>query len=197
MSRGARSILTIVEGHGDAVAVPTLIRRVAQAHGIYDLTTLRPHIRGDLPKIRPRLKDYLLAAAEEDAPVFWVLDYDCDTCTDVLRDIAGLQAEAKQATPHLQVRFAFMVKEFESLFLTDEATTRQVLKSIPSDLRFPTEPESVRGAKEWLSKALPKGQAYKETIHQDRIASQLNLDVLRRNSPSFIRFERSLLDLIQ
>lgn len=197
MSLGARSILPIVEGQADATAVPTLIRRVAHEHGIYDLTTLRPHIRGNLPKVRPRLKDYLLTAAEESAPVFWVMDYDCDNCTDVLHDIAQLQSEAERATPHLLVRFAFMVQEFESLFLADDATTRQVLKSIPSELGFPPKPESVRGAKEWLSKALPKGQAYKETIHQDRIASQLNLEVLRRTSPSFIRFERSLLDLIQ
>lgn len=197
MSHSPKSILPIVEGHGDALAVPTLIRRVAHDHGLYDLETLRPHIRGDLPKVRPRLKDYLLAAAEEGAPVLWVIDYDCDTCTDALHDLADLQSEAKIHAPHMQVRFALMVKEFESLFLTDQSTTRQVLKSIPSDVLFPPDPELVRGAKEWLSKVLPKGQAYKETIHQDRISSQLNLNVLRQRSPSFKRFERSLLDLIQ
>ncbi|KQY88848.1 hypothetical protein ASD35_15065 [Pelomonas sp. Root1444] len=125
------------------------------------------------------------------------MDYDCDTCTDVMRDIADLQTQAHLAAPHMPVRFAFMVKEFESLFLADEATTRQVLKSIPLDAAFPSTPESIRGAKEWLSKALPKGQAYKETIHQDRISSQLSLEVLRKTSASFNRFERSLLDLIQ
>jgi hypothetical protein len=125
------------------------------------------------------------------------MDYDCDTCTDVTRDIEELQSAAHVAAPRMQVRFAFMVKEFESLFLTDEVTTRQVLKSISPDSVFPRTPESVRGAKEWLSKALPKGQAYKGTIHQDRISSQLNLEVLRQASPSFTRFERSLLDLIQ
>lgn len=191
-----RRVLPIVEGQGDAAAVPVLIRRVAADHGIHDLEILTPHRRGDLPKIRGRLGDFLEAARLESAPVLWVLDYDCQDSIDIAADLTQLAEQTEQLAPDMQVRYSFMVKEFESLFLFDEGTTRRVFRDIPADVTFPSEPEEVRGAKEWLSKARPKGQAYKETTHQEKLAAQLDLAVLRQRSPSFVRFEAALLELV-
>lgn len=191
-----KRVLPIVEGQGDATAVPALMRRVAAEHGIHNLEILTPHRRGDLPKIRSRLSDFLEAARLENAPVFWVLDYDCQGCVDVDADMAQLAAESERLAPDMQIKYSLIVKEFESLFLVDEPTTRRVFKDIPAEITFPDKPEEVRGAKEWLSKARPKGQAYKETTHQEKLASQLDLTVLRHRSPSFVRFEAALLELI-
>ena len=193
----SRRVLPIVEGHGDAAALPTLIRRIAQEQGIYDLKILRPHVRGDYPKLGARLQDYLLAAHEEGAPALWVLDYDCKACNNVERDLEDLRRKSQALAPQLMIRFAFIVKEYESLFLTNEAATRKVLKHIPAEITFPDEPEGIRGAKEWLSKALPKGLAYKETIHQEKISAHLDLPLLRQRSPSFQRLEQALIDLIK
>lgn len=191
-----KRVLPIVEGTGDATAVPTLIRRIAHEHEIFDLEILTPHQRGDIPTIKPRLRDFLVAASFDEAPLFWVLDYDCDGCTDVALDLQKFEALAKQIVPHIAVRFALMVKEFETLFLVDETTTRRVLKHIPGDTIFPQNAESVRDAKGWLSKALPKGLSYKPTTHQERISAQVDLTLLRQQSPSYQRFEQALLDLI-
>lgn len=170
-----KRLLPIVEGQGDAAAVPVLIRRIATAHEIHNINILTPHRRGDLPKIRTRLSDFLSAARMERAQVLWVLDYDGQDCLDVTADLIKLSASAKQLAPDLDIRFSFMVKEFESLFLADEVATRAMFKDIPSNVAFPGKPEDVRGAKEWLSKARPKGLAYKETTHQEKLTLSLTL----------------------
>src|SRR5262249_1780917 len=87
-------------------------------------------------------------------------------------------------------------KEFETIFLADEATTRQVFDDIPVSLSFPADPERIRDAKGWLSQARPKGSAYKPTQHQQRLAAQVDLGTLRAKSPSFQRFEEAVLRLI-
>ena len=46
-----------------------------------------------------------------------------------------------------------------------------------------------------LSHALPKGRAYKETVHQQKIAAQIDLDILREVSSDFRHLEKSVLFL--
>ena len=116
------------------------------------------------------------------------MDYDCSDCDDQAADVGDLKARASRLAKSAQVEFAFMVQEFETLFLDDYETTRQVFPDVDESIRFPDKPKSVRGAKEWLSKARPKGSAYKPTQHQKRLISQLDLAQLRIRSPSFVRF---------
>lgn len=185
-------ILPIVEGDGDLAAVPELIRRVAHAQGRYDVNVLRPHKRGDIPKVKSRFDDFLQIALLESAPILWVLDFDCEDCLDPAayrREFMERAAKLKGQTP---VEFVFMVQEFETLFLADHETTRSVFADIPTAKIFPANPESVRDAKGWISEARPKGSAYKPTQHQQRIAAQVNLDRLRVRSASFRRFEEAV-----
>lgn len=189
-------IQPIVEGQGDEAAVPELIRSVAHAHEHYDMQVLRAHRRGDLPTIKRRFEDHLRTALQDGAFVLWVMDYDCDECNDVERDLQMLHMQASAVTQTQKIEFALMVKEYESLFLADHETTRLVFPDIPETTVFPQNPESVRGAKEWLSKARPKGLAYKELTDQAKITSRLDLDRLRQRSPSFRRFETAVLNLL-
>ena len=140
-------ILPIVEGDGDIAAVPELVRRVAYDHGRYDISTLRPHKRGDLPKVLKRFEDFFLTAALEEAPVLWVMDYDCEDCSDEAKHVKQLRARAAASSDSVPIEFVFMVKEFESLFLADEKATRAVFTDIPLQTVFPHDPETVRDAK--------------------------------------------------
>jgi hypothetical protein len=149
-------------------AVPELIRRVAADHGRYDVSVARPHKRGDIPKVRARFETYLQVALLDGLPVLWVLDYDCDDCNDVDAHTAEFASRAAGLAGSIPVEFVLMVREFETLFLSDHETTRAVLSDIPADLQFPADPESIRDAKGWLSQARPKGSAYKPTQHQQR-----------------------------
>jgi Domain of unknown function (DUF4276) len=190
------SILPIVEGDGDIAAVPELIRRIAYAHGKFDIEVSRPHKRGDLPKVMRRFDDFLQTALLERSPIIWVLDYDCAECIDHVRDARLLNARAKRLAGTVLVEFVFMIKEFETLFLADELATRAVFADIPTDLAFPKIPESIRDAKGWISAARPSGSAYKPMSHQQRVTAQLDLDRLRAGCDSFRRFEAAVLRLI-
>lgn len=192
-----KTILPIVEGDGDVRAVPELVRRIAYEAGHYDLRVLTPHRRGDLSKIEKRFEDFLQTALLEEAPVLWVVDYDCSSCDDVERDLQELQARANLAGSQVPVAFALMVKEFESLFLADQETTRGFFPDIPANVIWPADPETVRDAKGFLSNARPRGLAYKETVHQEKLAAQLSLPRLRDRSSSFVRFEAAVLSLLQ
>jgi hypothetical protein len=87
-----------------------------------------------------------------------------------------------------------MVKEFECLFLAERQAAAKVLTFSP-DTAFPGQPETIRDAKGWLSKALPKGSSYKPTIHQGKITAHLNFEKLRATSADFRHLEKTLLHL--
>lgn len=177
-------------------AVPELIRRIAHAHGIFNIKILTPHKRGELPSIRKRFDDFLKVALKEKSPILWAIDYDCADCISVADDLTDLYKRAAASYVDQPVEFAFFVKEFESLFLSDFESTRLAFPDIPAATSWPTDAETVRGAKEFISKARPKGLAYKETVHQVKLVHQLDLDRLRERSPSFQRFEQAVLRLL-
>jgi hypothetical protein len=120
-------------------------------------------------------------------------DYDCP-----VKEAQKLLARAEALRPGWPIKIAFLVKEYETLFLIDEAATRKVFPDIPAKTSFPANPESIRGAKEWLSKARPAaGHAYKPSVDQAKITAHLNLDLLRARSPDFAHLERAVLELVQ
>jgi hypothetical protein len=191
-----RNVLPIVEGDGDLRAVPELLRRILVDHGRFDVQILAPHKRGDLPKVVANFDRFFEVALLEGAPILWVLDFDCDYCDDVSREESNLKNKAAKIRAAHPFEVCFLVKEFEALFLCDEDTTRKVFPAIPETVVFPQDFENVRGAKEWLCSALPKGLSYKPTTHQQKLTSQLNLETLRARSPSFVRLESALVKLI-
>lgn len=190
-------ILPIVEGDGDVAAVPVLLRRILQAHSRFDVQILPPHKRGELPKVKANFERFFKTAALENVPVLCVLDFDCAHCLDAIKDEQELKEQAKKFHPLIDFEACFIVKEFESLFLCDEMGTRKVLPSIIKSTVFPANPEEIRPAKEWLSRAQPSGTAYKPTVHQAKLAAAVDLKVLRAKSPSYQRLESALLRLIK
>lgn len=190
-------LLTIVEGDGDLKAVPVLVRRLLQeTHGRFDVQQLPAQKRGEWPRVKREFKRFYLSARLEDAPILWVLDFDCDDCLDPVAEREWLQAEAKRIDPGGTVEVVFMVKEFESIFLWDDRCLRRAFPEFLANAKLPDNPETVRDAKGWISRNLPKGRAYKPTTDQARMAATVELDHLREVSASMKRLEDSLLRLI-
>ena len=187
------AILPIVEGDGDARAVPILVRRILESKGIY-IQVLAANKRGDLPKIRGSFENYFRAAIKFKAPILWVLDFDCDDCNCQKEEAEKLYKRANDIYENWPFKVVFISKEFEALFLAEKNTARTVL-GIDDSFEFPANPNSIRGAKSVLSHALPKGRAYKETVHQQKIAAQIDLDILREVSSDFRHLEKSVLFL--
>lgn len=81
------------------------------------------------------------------------------------------------------------------MFLAEEVTARQEL-GISASTPFPADAEAVRGAKECLSRMMRPGSAYKPSVHQARIAANLDLAQLRQRSRSFRHLESAVLRVI-
>jgi len=191
-----KTLLAIVEGPGDMQAVPVLIRRIAEHHGYTNVRILPPHKRGDLPKVKANFDNYFKMAIKEKAAIIWIIDFDCATCNCVVEESEQLYKKANDIYDGWPFKVAFMVKEFETLFLAEPEATRKVLKEIPRATIFPAEPETIRGAKQWLSRSMPSGYAYKETVHQVKLAAVIDLNSLRDSSASFRHLEKAVLSLI-
>ncbi len=191
-----RRILPIVEGDGDLAAVPVLLRRVLHDMNQFDVQVAPPQKRGELPRVLSRFDDFLQTALLERCPILRVMDYDCSECNDEAKHVALLPERANNVARGASIEFVFMVQEFESLFLADHETTRKVFADISSVCAFPVDPQSVRDAKGWLSRARPKGSAYKPTLHQGKLAAQLDLNRLRSRSKSFVRFQTAVERLV-
>ena len=186
------SVLPLVEGEGDVEAVPVLLRMICAAHKRYDVDICRPHRRGDIHKVHRRFHDFLHAGLNEAQRLLWIMDCD-DGCP--LEWLAKLEKliQDNPPSPQCHLRFAFIVREYESLFLAEQTAAREKLLI---EGAFPANVEAIRGAKEWLSAAMPTGRAYKETLDQAAITAQLNLTVLRQKSRSFRHLESAFLSLI-
>ena len=190
-----RRLLTIVEGHGDVRAVPQLVRRILERHGIYDVQLLPTQRRGEYPSVIKLFDTYFLAAIKENAAILWVMDFDAKEYDCPYREARSLITRANALRPDWPLKIAFLVKEYETLFIHDKDATRAVFPDI-KDIPFPAKPEDIRGAKEWLSAQRPSGMTYKETVHQEKITARLDLDLLREKSPDFAHLERAVLALI-
>ena len=198
MSRIAK-IHLIVEGQGDAQAVPLLVRRLLAEHGLHHVQTTSPQISGGLDKARKRFVDYLRYGLKNECPILWVLD--CDDKVDGqhgcpvahARDLHNLVAQLSLETMPA-IEFALFSREFESLFLAEQ----QALKSyygLAPDKAIPEGASRRRDAKGEISRLLPKSSAYKETVDQAKLASRLYLAICRDVSRDFVHFESALLRL--
>ncbi len=190
-------MLLVVEGDGDVTAAPVLARRVLQAQGIYDWTFPRPQKRRDIAHLRGKqwsnFSRYLQAAFCEEMPILWLLDCD-DGCA--LHQLRDFQQQAESVGVRQPLAFGFWVREYECLFVADLKTTGEKL-GIKTFKNVPADPEAKRGVKEWLSRQMPKGTIYKETLEQEKLSAAINLDKLRAHSRSFRHFEQALLWLIR
>ncbi len=189
-------ILPIVEGPGDLKAVPVLLRNLLIHHGLHETQILPPHQRGELPKLSARFDDYFRMALKEKAGILLIIDFDCEYCDCPFLEAEKLYQRARSIRENWPFKIAFLVKEFESLFLAEAKSASKVL-ALRQGIEFPENPEAVRDAKGWLSKAQPKGSAYKPTHHQEKITAQLDFDILREKSRIFRHLEKPLLYLAE
>lgn len=191
-----RKLQLVVEGAGDIAATRLLIKRILEKNQIFDTTLLPPHKRGGHPNVVTHFENFFQAAIKEKAPILWILDFDDKVSVCPVEEANKLLHRAKKLRPEWPIEIAFLVKEYEVLFLHDETATRTVFPDIPKNVSFPTIPEAIRGAKEWISKQLPSGRAYKETVHQAKITAHLDLAVLLQKSRDFAHLENAVMRLI-
>jgi hypothetical protein len=190
-------LLPIVEGVGDLQAAPLLLRRLLhEVHRRFDVEVLPAQRRGEWPTVKRNFERYYRAALIEQAPIVWMLDFDCEECVDHDAERAWALNEAATLDPRGRVEIVFMVKEYESIFLWDEESLRLAFPELRSPAELPVDPELVRDAKGWITSALPKGRAYKPTTDQARLTARIPIQDLLHASPSLKRLDDALRFLI-
>ncbi|WP_375755367.1 DUF4276 family protein [Corallococcus exercitus] len=180
----------IVEGHGEVVAAPVLVRRLAQ--------WLAPEIHPDvlLPHRIPRgqlvKEDELRRAIEltarrvgDEGRILVLLDADKDLpCALGPRLLTWARAQRSNRLISVVVAQC----EYEAWFLTAAESLRGQ-RGLPTSLSAPPQPERVRDAKGWLGSHMPSG--YSETIDQPALTSIFDLEAARR-ADSFDKLVRDM-----
>lgn len=185
----------IVEGHGDVEAVPILIRRLAQELDSELVVQTPKPIR--VPKDRlvksGELERHVELAARNTqgkGGVLVLIDSD-DDCPAELGP--QLQSRAKAARADVPIAVVLAKREFEGWLLAGAESLRGK-RGLPDDLLGPEDPESVRGAKEWLSRRMPRFEPYRETLHQASLTAAVDFALARR-ARSFARCEKEIVRL--
>ena len=189
------AILPIVEGHSEVESVPILMRRIQEQMQAFHIRIARPFrikrnkvvLTGELERaIKQGVKDrgnvgaiLVLLDAEDDCPA----------------KLAPELIQRCRQTTHLPVSVVLANIEIEAWFLGGKESLRGAC-GIKSDAIAPSNPESIRGAKEQISINMEHGRRYLQTDDQPRLAANVDLNLIRGRCPSFDKFFREVQNLI-
>jgi hypothetical protein len=95
----------------------------------------------------------------------------------------------------LPIAVVLAEKEFEAWFLAAAESLRGK-RGLPRNLQPPKNPESIRGAKEWLSKKMNPERVYSETTDQPALTAEFDME-LARCAGSFDKCFRDIQNLIK
>jgi hypothetical protein len=188
----------IVEGDGERDALPVLLRRVIRDFDpALDVRILRPY---RLPKGQFRkqgaLRDAIQLVVGQLTPpraLLVLIDAD-DDCPAVLGP--GLLAWVQSARPDVPSAVVVANREYEAWFLAAAESLRGH-RGLAGDLSPPPAPETISGAKEWLTRHMPTGQPYAPVRHQASFSAVMDLQLARQRAPSFDKLSRDIRRLMK
>jgi hypothetical protein len=171
-------IASIVEGHGEVEALPFLVRRI--------LSEQNPPCFADVPRPRRVPKGSLIKLEvagnqiQAQGAILVVIDSDGEPPC-----VIGPQllARAKAARADTPIGIVLPHCEWENWYLA-AAESLAGCRGLLPDIAAPEHPESIRGAKEWLTKRMHPGRAYSPTADQAALAASLDLASAKRAPPS-------------
>lgn len=188
-------VVCIVEGHGDAAAVPILVGKIGAA---LDVLIFPGHC------IRTGGWAHLQRAGELERYLEMALSHSPDRIV-ILSDLEDNCAveEARKFNERISLALGsrrvptevvFAIREFESWYLHSAEVLAAKNTSISWDLtKFSGDADEVRGAKEALSRIMTT--RYKETTHQPRFSASLDIKHLLGRSRSFRKLIKAVTGL--
>jgi hypothetical protein len=182
-------IYSIVEGQGDEVALPVLLRRLQNEANTWELQFARPHRRH-----RPELvqKNSLQQAVEFAAlhgdcqGILILLDAD-DDCPSTLAPV--LQAWAQEVAHGKACAVVMANREYEAWFLA----SIESLSDSKGATSHPT-PEAPRDAKGQLESLMP-GLEYSSTRHQASFTANFDMNAAYLHCRSFRKLVKAFGEL--
>jgi len=180
------AIASIVEGDGEVVALPLLLRRMAaELDPVALVNPLQPiRVRRDrfIHKEEELRRQVLLAAAKcgDQGWILIVLDAD-DDCPALLGP--QLLQRAQVHVPHRRISVIVANREFEAWFIA-AAQSLNGVRGFVFDPTHQTDAEVPRDAKGWMKARMHK-QAYSPLLDQPAFTASMDLQQARDNSRSF------------
>lgn len=194
-----RQAILLVEGDGDKLAAPELVRRLAAELHLHHLVPApRPLKIGDSKRLRQsgNLEKWIRYGSMrlDGDCVLVIVDCDDDCPLTVMKELMPRASDVVQVTGK-PVGFCLLKCEFKSLFL---ASLESIMEAFPDygwrilDEGALERVEEIRGCKEKLSAVMARGRSYKETRDQVKFVTALDWERLRVRSRSFVHLERTL-----
>ena len=192
-SGGMFRISCIVEGDGDVMALPVLLRRAIYEIDPTFIYNIERPIRLDRAKFS---KDNELNRAIQLAflktkgvgAILIVIDAD-DDCPFQLGPQILNRAEIFR--PDATIKVVLANKEYKGWFLAGAASLAGV-KGLPTDLLSEVNAENIRDAKGWLQERMNGNTNYRPTVDQPSFSMLFNMNDAVINSPSFSKFMRDV-----
>lgn len=181
-----RSIGILLEGDGDAEAVPVLLRKIIELRQYFDMQIgARPIAVGDyigMMKAEKFLRFFRYAIFRDDLDGV-IIALDCDdhcaleVVTTTYNRIRDLAIKANKP-----VGIILFVREYETMFLVNLAhiASRSAIQIDPDAVSQIGNPMALRDAKGYLSSAI-KGGTYKPTRDQARITGSMDIQQCAQN----------------
>lgn len=177
-------IQPIVEGQGEEVALPLLLRRLRDEAQAWGLEVGRPHRKRRTQLVK---KDSLqsaikVAALRENCAAILVLfDADDDCPKELAPTLEGWAREAAGGKPCAVV---MANREYEAWFLASLEALRGRAAILP-DATSHSNPETPRDAKGELERCMERGASYSPTVDQAALTAHLDLASTYRRCRSF------------
>ena len=180
------NIQPIVEGKGEFLAVPVLLRRLIAEANAYTLGVNRP-IRSPRPALVrvDGVRDAVRLARKlpDCAAILILFDSDDDCPKDIALQVqAWAQAEASP----IPCFVVMATREYEAWFLATIESLRGV-RGIRDDATSHPNPESRRGAAEELEKRMPPTSGYSKTADQPALTARFDMAIAYQRCRSFRR----------
>lgn len=189
-------LAAIVGGDGECEAVPILVRRIALILDPGLSPIVQPVLR--VPESRlvkqgelERTVDLAARKTAGQGGILILLDCD-DGCP--AKGGPELLKRAVAARRDIPISVVLAKREFETWFLAAAESLRG-RRGLADDLTAPSDPEAIRGAKEWLATRMPLEQAYSETTDQPALTEHFDLEAARR-ADSFDKCYREIVHLL-
>jgi hypothetical protein len=193
-------VVPIVEGDGEVVAIPILLRRICEqfAPGSF-IDVLKPirQPRGRLLVNRDDCLDKSISLAKyklrqcatPDAQDLVLLLADAD---DDCAAAIGPKTLAMAQTLHSDIDIAciFAVMEYETWFVAAATSLASYLRVDEGSI-VPDSPEMQRCRKKWVETHF-RGSKYSETVDQPKMTAKMDLRLCRSRAPSFDKLCREI-----
>jgi hypothetical protein len=181
-------IVPIVEGHGEVIAIPPLLRKIAMIYDSSIVVHIGEPIRvksGSFLNIDKEFSRFVNLAAEKaklkNGTVIIIIDSE-DFCPKELGPT--LRDRARAIRPDVPIFISLAYREFETWFIYSIGSICKEHKDVNDATQIPKDPESYRDAKGWLTNNMIC--TYDPIKHQKEFVNLLDINSAL-NSRSFRR----------